>query len=53
MMDWLKRLFGGSGSSTTSEPASAPEAPSMPSEPPADAGMSDQGTSEPAGDEPS
>jgi hypothetical protein len=53
MMDWLKRVFGGSSSSTTSEPASAPEPPSMPSEPPADAGMSEQGTSESEGDEPS
>jgi hypothetical protein len=51
MMDWLKRMFGGSGSSTTSEPASAPEAPSMPSDPPAATGMSEEGTSEPAGDE--
>ena len=38
MTNWLKRLFGGSDSSDTSasdapEPATAPEAPSLPAEP--------------------
>ncbi|HJU36985.1 MAG TPA: hypothetical protein VJ716_06180 [Gaiellaceae bacterium] len=48
---WLQRLRGDSGSSATSEaePATAPEPPSMPAEPPADTGVS---TEEPAGDEP-
>ena len=55
MMNWLQRLFGGSGSSApreAPEPATAPEPPSMPSEPPADAGAAGGGASEPAGDEP-
>jgi hypothetical protein len=54
MTNWLKRLFGGSGSSTSEapEPATAPEPPSMPSEPPADAGTGGEDVSEPAGDEP-
>jgi hypothetical protein len=53
---WLERLRGGSGSgsSTTEapEPVTAPEPPSMPAEPPAAAGMGEEDTSEPAGDEP-
>ena len=54
---WLERLRGGSGSSTTeaTEPVAAPEPPSMPAEAPsmpADTGEGDEGTSEPAGDEP-
>ncbi|MGH3009530.1 MAG: hypothetical protein ACRDLM_09035 [Gaiellaceae bacterium] len=35
-MNWLKRLLGGSGSSTTTDPGqpeTAPEPPTMPSEP--------------------
>jgi hypothetical protein len=49
---WLQRLRGDSGSSATSEPdepVTASEPPSMPAEPPTDAGTS---TEEPAGDEP-
>ncbi len=48
---WLQRLRGDSGSKAP-EPATAPEPPSMPSEPAADAGMGDESTREPAGDDP-
>ena len=54
-MTWLKRLFGGGGSSSTSEPAApatAPEPPTMPAEPPAHAGTGESDMPEPAGDEP-
>ena len=53
MTNWLKRLFGGSDESSTSEapePVTAPEPPSMPAEP-----APPQTPSEPvsdAGDEP-
>jgi hypothetical protein len=52
MTNWLKRLFGGSGSSTSEapEPATAPEPPSMPAEPAAEPPTSDEGMSD-AGDE--
>src|SRR5512133_1237 len=54
MTNWLKRLFGGSGSSESEapEPATAPPPPSMPSEPPppAPAGASEE--QQPAADEP-
>ena len=52
MFNWLKRLMGGSDSSTSSEPAEptmAPEPTSMPSEPSGDAAPSAE---EPAGDDP-
>jgi hypothetical protein len=51
MTNWLKRLFGGSGSSATEapEPATAPEPPSMPAEPATERGS---GETEPADDEP-
>lgn len=50
---WLQKLRGGSGSSTANEPATAPEPPSLPAEPPpADTGMGEVEPSEPAGDEP-
>jgi len=53
MTNWLKRLFGGSGSSASEapEPATAPEPPSMPAEPAADPEPSDERLSD-AGDEP-
>jgi hypothetical protein len=53
MTNWLKRLFGGSGSSTSEapEPATAPEPPTMPAEPPAAPAPPDEGMSD-AGDEP-
>jgi hypothetical protein len=53
MTNWLKRLFGGSGSSTSEvpEPATAPEPPSMPAEPTVEPATSDEGMSD-AGDEP-
>ena len=53
MTNWLKRLFGGSGSSTTEapEPATAPEPPTLPDEPAAAPEPFDDDTSD-AGDEP-
>jgi hypothetical protein len=53
MTNWLKRLFGGSGSSTSEapEPATAPEPPSMPAEPAAEPETPGEGVSD-AGDEP-
>ena len=50
MMNWLKRLMGGSDSSSESaEPATAPEPAVVPSEPAIDAGA---GVDEPAADPP-
>jgi hypothetical protein len=46
-MKWLR-----GGSSEASEPATAPEPPSMPSEPAADTGASEGQTAEPSGDAP-
>jgi hypothetical protein len=42
MMNWFKRLMGGgSGSTATTEPETAPEPPTLPPEPDASAGEED------------
>jgi hypothetical protein len=52
MTNWLKRLLGsGSSSDASNEPATAPEPPTMPSDPPADSGMGEEDSSESSGDE--
>ena len=52
MTNWLQKLFGAKPStSDAGEPATAPEPPSMPSDPPAESGMGDEGTAESSGDD--
>jgi hypothetical protein len=48
---WLQRLRGGD-SAKPAEPATAPEPPSMPSEPAADTGLAEEDVPEPPGDTP-
>jgi hypothetical protein len=54
MTNWLKRLFGGSDESSTSEapaPATAPEPPATPAEPTVEPATPTEGASD-AGNEP-